>query len=206
MRCHRHPERIADTSCGICGRYHCADCLTSLGGDPVCPACRPAVEAVTPAQTEAAPVPLAADSRRRYGRVIGGIAAVLLILILLVALSQRRSTVEGGPRVAPALAAGEFDERMAEAVQALERAGIAIETFRAEGGRYPVGWDDLVPALLPTPPTDPWAADGAPLRLLAPPWDEAAILLYSVGPDGLDDGGRAYGTDTGIGDVVYVIR
>ena len=206
MRCHRHPEQIADTPCGICGRYHCADCLTSLDGEPVCPACRPAVEAATPAGRMDAEAPARESGGMRWGRLAGGAVLVLAVLALLVVLAQRRSTWDGGVRVVPALAQGEFDERMAAAVLALERAAIALETFRAEGGRYASGWDDLVPDLIPEPPTDPWAANDAPLRLLAPPWDEAAILLYSVGPDGVDDGGRAYAADTGVGDVVYVVR
>lgn len=129
-----------------------------------------------------------------------------LLAVLLVALAQRGMGGRERTRVAPVLAAEEFDARMAASVQALERAAIAIETYRAERARYPTGWADLVPELVPESPADPWGRDGAPLRLLAPPWDEAAILLYSVGPDGLDDGGRAYSAETGVGDVVYVVR
>lgn len=205
MRCHRHPDRIADTPCSVCGRYHCTDCLSKVGGHGVCADCRPALEASRPIRptTEGTREP---RWRTGWVRVAVGLGVAAILAALLVVLAQRGGGGRESARVAPVLAAEEFDARMAASVQALERAAIAIETYRAERTRYPSGWADLVPDLVPESPADPWARDGAPLRLLAPPWDEAAILLYSVGPDGMDDGGRAYSADTGVGDVVYVVR
>src|SRR5262249_8728207 len=42
------------------------------------------------------------------------------------------------------------------------RTGIAVAEFRAREGRLPAALEDLVPALLPAVPLDPW--NGKPLR------------------------------------------
>ena len=205
MRCHRHPDRIADRHCYVCGRYHCTDCLSIVDDQGVCADCRPALEASRPSRPATG---VTREPRWLTGwvRIAAGLAVAAILAVLLIALAVRGMGGRERARVAPVLAAEEFDARMAASVQTLERAAIAIETYRAERDRYPTGWADLVPELVPESPADPWGRDGAPLRLLAPPWDEAAILLYPVGPDGLDDGGRAYSADTGVGDVVYVVR
>jgi hypothetical protein len=76
---------------------------------------------------------------------------------------------------------------------------LAVERFRLARGRWPVTLDELVPAQLARVPTDPF--DGKPLRYrrLAD-----GVVIYSVGPDGTDDGGNlsrafeaAAGTDVG---------
>lgn len=169
-----------------------------MDGDPVCPRCRPAVEAASTG-------PSAPTSRRRW-RTAGAlvVAAALLGLLIALAVSRKRGGGEGRPP--PAIAADGLQERMATCLQALERGAVAVETYHAETGVHPADWEALMPDLLAQPPVDPWSPDGAPMRLLVPPWDDAAILLYSVGPDGQDDGGRAYAADVGVGDVVYVVR
>jgi ABC-type transport system involved in multi-copper enzyme maturation permease subunit len=60
----------------------------------------------------------------------------------------------------------------------------ALERYRLAHGRWPETLDGLVPALLPAIPKDPY--DGRPLRyrLVAD-----GVVIYSVGPDGQDDGG-----------------
>jgi hypothetical protein len=62
---------------------------------------------------------------------------------------------------------------------------LALEVFRREHGHWPPGLRDLVPKYLPAMPLDPYSA--APL--IYRPQDES-FLLYSVGPDGGDNGGR----------------
>jgi hypothetical protein len=62
---------------------------------------------------------------------------------------------------------------------------VAATKRRLETGSLPESLDALVPGELPTLPLDPFATD-APLRLKAMP---EAFLVWSVGPDGEDDGG-----------------
>jgi hypothetical protein len=62
---------------------------------------------------------------------------------------------------------------------------IAIERFRLAQGRLPKNLNELVPQFLPAVPADPF--DGQPLRYhhLA-----KGYVIYSIGSDGHDDGGR----------------
>jgi hypothetical protein len=76
-------------------------------------------------------------------------------------------------------------------------AALAAERYRLAEGRWPEGLDALVPRYLAAVPADPF--DGRPLRLKRLP---EGVVLYSIGPDGTDDGGvvdhkrpQAPGTD-----------
>src|SRR5256885_11830087 len=64
-------------------------------------------------------------------------------------------------------------------------AALAAEQFRLINGHLPKNLNDLVPRFLQAVPLDPF--DGAPLRykLLT-----EGYVVYSIGPDGLDDGGK----------------
>ncbi len=62
---------------------------------------------------------------------------------------------------------------------------VAATRYRIEKGGLPESLDDLVPAFLPVEPVDPFAANE---QLLLKQTDDA-LLIYSVGPDGEDDGG-----------------
>jgi hypothetical protein len=64
---------------------------------------------------------------------------------------------------------------------------IALQRYRLRHGQYPTELSALVPEFLAAIPRDP--ADGAGLRYRADP--EGTFLLYSVGEDGVDDGGNA---------------
>lgn len=63
--------------------------------------------------------------------------------------------------------------------------GIAVERYRLRHGRWPDNLAALVPDFLPAAPTD--MLDGRPLR-----YQRLAdgVVVYSVGPDGTDDGGK----------------
>ena len=63
---------------------------------------------------------------------------------------------------------------------------LALRAFRLRHGAYPHSLAELTPGILPSLPTDPFA-QGRPFcyRLSG-----TSYLLYSVGPDGKDDGGR----------------
>jgi hypothetical protein len=62
---------------------------------------------------------------------------------------------------------------------------LAVERYRRDKQRWPDGLASLVPRYLREVPADPF--DGAPLRYrkLAD-----GVVIYTLGPDGMDDGGR----------------
>jgi hypothetical protein len=62
---------------------------------------------------------------------------------------------------------------------------LAAERFRRARGRWPDAPADLIPAQLVKVPADPY--DGAPLRFRRV---GDGVVIYSVGPDGKDDGGH----------------
>ncbi len=63
-------------------------------------------------------------------------------------------------------------------------AALAAERFRHARGRWPESLDELVPDYLAKVPLDPFTA--APLRFRRL---DDGLVIYSVGPDGSDDGG-----------------
>ncbi|PQV62469.1 hypothetical protein B1R32_13312 [Abditibacterium utsteinense] len=63
---------------------------------------------------------------------------------------------------------------------------LALRAFEAENGRLPQKLSELSPRILAKIPTDAYA-DGAPFHFL---WKGQKPRLYSVGPDGKDDGGK----------------
>lgn len=65
------------------------------------------------------------------------------------------------------------------------RAGLAIERYRLTAGKLPDALTDLVPAYLDAVPTDPF--DGNELRYKKL---EAGFVVYSIGEDLSDDGGK----------------
>ena len=66
----------------------------------------------------------------------------------------------------------------------------ALAAYRADTDRYPAKLDELAPKYLTTVPGDLFS--GRPL-IYRP--NAAGYLLYSVGPNGIDDGGRFYDDD-----------
>jgi hypothetical protein len=64
-------------------------------------------------------------------------------------------------------------------------AALAAERYRLAEGRWPDHLDALVPRYLNAVPIDPF--DGRPLRLCRP---LDGLIVYSVGPDRVDNGGR----------------
>jgi hypothetical protein len=67
---------------------------------------------------------------------------------------------------------------------------LACESYRRANGRWPATLADLVPAQLAAIPLDPY--DGQPLRYRRLP---DGVVVYSVGPDGNDDGGTLAAED-----------
>jgi hypothetical protein len=63
-------------------------------------------------------------------------------------------------------------------------AALAVERFRLARGRWPESLADVVPEVLAAVPADPF--DGQPLRYRR---TAGGVVIYSIGPDGADDGG-----------------
>jgi hypothetical protein len=64
---------------------------------------------------------------------------------------------------------------------------IALRGYYADHGAYPASLGQLAPGYLKSLPDDPFAASGTFKYRLA----DGKYLLYSVGPDGVDNGGKA---------------
>jgi hypothetical protein len=62
---------------------------------------------------------------------------------------------------------------------------LAVERYRRVNNHWPEAMTDLIPAYLAKIPLDPF--DGAPLRYRRL---DDGVVIYSVGPDGTDNGGK----------------
>jgi hypothetical protein len=72
---------------------------------------------------------------------------------------------------------------------------VAVQLYRAEhGNRYPVSLAQLVPDYLPSVPIDPMAGNGRPLGYHP---DTKPAVVYSVGVNGIDDGGTSLAPASG---------
>ena len=87
--------------------------------------------------------------------------------------------------IAPATDAVLRSQCMAVARHRAAEVLLAATRERLASGTHPASIDALVPARLPSVPRDPFTTD-APLHLKATPEE---LLIWSVGPDGDDDGG-----------------
>jgi len=65
------------------------------------------------------------------------------------------------------------------------RTALAVERYRLAHDKLPGTLDELVPEFLDAPPKDPF--DGKPLRYRML---EKGYMVYSIGPNGKDDGGK----------------
>ncbi|MEO0530058.1 MAG: hypothetical protein AAF266_05690 [Planctomycetota bacterium] len=63
--------------------------------------------------------------------------------------------------------------------------GVALELFRRRSGSWPSSLDELAPRYLPEVPVDPITGDSLGYKIV-----EGQPLVYSLGVDGDDDGGR----------------
>ena len=90
----------------------------------------------------------------------------------------------------PAINSTIFKEAIGLAQIRMTQTGIAVERFRLANQRLPENLNQLVPKFLPAVPEDP--CDGQPLRFRLL---EKGYLIYSVGKDGQNNGGRARPAD-----------
>ena len=72
---------------------------------------------------------------------------------------------------------------------------LSIEQHRASAGQYPGSLTDLIPAILDELPLDPYSAEGFIYREVSENLESAGYLLYSVGADGVDNGGTMSADD-----------
>lgn len=86
----------------------------------------------------------------------------------------------------------------------LHETELAVRAYLLENQRLPESLTALVPEYLPAVPSDPFG-DG-PVRVRA---STNCLLIYSVGPDGVDDGGRRhegdFPTPNSKGDIVVMV-
>ena len=87
----------------------------------------------------------------------------------------------------PAFAKVRLNEARADTQNALLVTTLALQAYHQDHTAYPATLAALVPGYLKAMPTDPFALSG-PLRYKLV---GAKYVLYSVGPDGKDDGGKA---------------
>lgn len=76
-------------------------------------------------------------------------------------------------------------ESTLEAMMLATRAGLASKIYRNKTGHYPENLEALVPSILPELPIDPFT--GKPLVLKM---ENGELLIYSLGSNQKDDGGR----------------
>ncbi len=82
------------------------------------------------------------------------------------------------------------------------RVGLAIERYRLAAGKLPDKLDELIPAYLDGVPKDPF--DGKELRYKRL---ETGFVVYSIGQDGSDDGGKEKGKNSGGNwDVTFIVE
>ncbi|HJT32636.1 MAG TPA: hypothetical protein VJ783_11390 [Pirellulales bacterium] len=101
----------------------------------------------------------------------------------------------------PALSAAADAATRNEAERDATRVAVAFERFRLREGRLPEKLDELVPDFLGSVPSDPYG--GGPLHYRA---DETEYLVYSVGPNGIDDGGQSDPSSSQPVDLVVRVR
>jgi hypothetical protein len=103
-------------------------------------------------------------------------------------------------RMLPAVSV--YPDRAAEgdARRRLARLALAMAIYRIKIGTLPESLDELDPELIEMIPTDPF--NGEPLRMALN--KNGGAILYSVGPDLQDDGGRALDSKKNrTGDVIF---
>jgi hypothetical protein len=76
----------------------------------------------------------------------------------------------------------------------LAATALAIRLYEIDRGHRPHSLDELVPGYLPAIPTDPFCPDRTPIGYRP---DADPPVLYSVGTDGVDDGGEFAVTNSG---------
>ncbi|MCA1595472.1 MAG: hypothetical protein LC772_03480 [Chloroflexi bacterium] len=85
----------------------------------------------------------------------------------------------------PIFLQADFKDALCEAENSMLAVALALRAYRLDHGHCPAHLHDLCPTYLPAVPTDPFGG-GRTLRYRA---EGEKYVLYSVGPNGKDDGG-----------------
>ena len=176
--CTNHPDRAAPSVCAGCSRPFCDGCLVRFEKLLLCETCKGRFLAGVDDRPIAPRDPKrAARSEAPRGRplhwILGSIALLFSFgfgLVIIAALAEPWQAFSA-------------DRKLATAFDRLVLVGAALERYRVDAGRYPEKLGDLVPKYLTELPEDPYA--GAPPR-----YQDGPRRLWSVGPDGKDDGGE----------------
>jgi uncharacterized membrane protein SirB2 len=88
---------------------------------------------------------------------------------------------------------------IAEARDVCADTAVAMTRYRVDHGTLPTRLSELVPNYLDAVPIDPF--DGKPLRLIV---KNDRSIIYSIGPDGVDNGGESM--DRRKGDVIFTLK
>jgi len=96
--------------------------------------------------------------------------------------------------IVPVYRSSEFSFVRNDTEDALLIAKLALRTYFTEHGTYPNSLNDLTPNYLKTVPIDPFGT--GPLKYQT---TGAGYLLYSIGPDCVDDGGKPIDDPTHVG-------
>ncbi|HET6575074.1 MAG TPA: hypothetical protein VFG68_15815 [Fimbriiglobus sp.] len=88
-----------------------------------------------------------------------------------------------------------------DATRGLARLALAATAYKAKHGKHPEKLSELVPEFIAEVPPDPY--DGRPLRLKR---TDGGLVLYSVGRDRKDDGGRPMDEEKHEGDLVFRLK
>ncbi|MCW3100053.1 MAG: hypothetical protein JWL77_5671 [Chthonomonadaceae bacterium] len=94
----------------------------------------------------------------------------------IIGISQLMTSVVPGARI---------KDVAGETQNGLLLVTLALHAFRLEHGHYPKALEELMPSSLPKLPDDPFAAQGT----FQYKFQGKGYVLYSIGPDGKDDGG-----------------
>jgi hypothetical protein len=89
----------------------------------------------------------------------------------------------------------------ADAQHDVLRLAVAVCRFRASRNRLPSNLSELVPDFIASVPPDPF--DGKPLRMKKA---EGKLVVYSIGPDAIDNGGAPFDREKKTGDIPFTIR
>ncbi len=114
---------------------------------------------------------------------------------------------ETGPRgllttmLVPALSRCAEAVAQADARRRVARLGLAMARYRAENEKFPEKLDGLVPKFITAVPRDPF--DGKPLRLKQ---TADGPIVYSIGPDQKDDGGKPLEPEERKGDIIFKLK
>jgi hypothetical protein len=93
----------------------------------------------------------------------------------------------GVTTLVPAFARLAFAQLRSQVTLQTAQLGLAAERFRLAHGRWPERLDELVPEFLPAVPNDPYTGKAYVLRRR-----DDGLVIYSLGPDGVDNRGTLF--------------